>query len=79
VPYITRFSANETVETWYKHMGVTAFPQQPAINATAQTPIPSGMEAESDEYRHRDRENLFAAVAAVLLIAAGWWILSSLV
>jgi hypothetical protein len=66
-------------------MGITAFPQQPAINAARSDANPFGngadlkAEAESDEYLHRDRENLFAAVAAVLLIAAGLWIANSLI
>jgi hypothetical protein len=64
---------------------ITAFPRQPAINPTRSdaNPFRNGAdldaEFEIDEYRHRNRVNLFAAIAVVLLIAAGWWLVNSLV
>jgi hypothetical protein len=64
---------------------ITAFPQESTVNPTRSdaNPFRNGAdlnaEPEIDEERCRDRENLFAAVAVVLLIAAGWWIVSSLV
>ena len=35
-------------------------------------------ERESDEERYRLRVNLAAAVAVVVLIAAGWWLVNSM-
>lgn len=51
-----------------------AFPPKPAVN-----PNGADLNAAPEEDRHRDRVNLFAAVAVVLLIAAGLWIVNSLV
>jgi hypothetical protein len=64
---------------------VTAFPPEPGISSTRPdanvfrngADLDAGL--ESDEQRHRDRVNLLAAIAAILLIAAGWWIASSFV
>jgi hypothetical protein len=41
-------------------------------------PYRHGAEYEIDEERHRNRVNLLGAIVAVLLIAAGWWIVNSL-
>jgi hypothetical protein len=64
---------------------ITAFPQEPAVNPTRSdaNPFRNGAdlnaEFEIDEERHRNRANLLAAVVAVLLITAGWWMVNSLV
>jgi hypothetical protein len=63
---------------------LTAFPQDSAVNPTRsdansfRNGADSKAEAEIDEERYRNRANLFAAVVAVLLITAGWWIVNSL-
>jgi hypothetical protein len=38
-----------------------------------------GPTAASEDDRQRGRVNLFAAIAVVLLIAAGWWLVNSFV
>jgi hypothetical protein len=60
---------------------ITAFPSNPSINPTpsdAHTFRHGAAEFEIDEERHRNRVNLLGAIVAVLLIAAGWWIVNSL-
>jgi hypothetical protein len=64
---------------------IIAFPRGSAVNRTRSdaNPFRNGpdlsVEPESDEGRHHDRGNLLATVATVLLIAAGLWIVNSLV
>jgi hypothetical protein len=62
---------------------IIAFPQKSAVNRTRPdaNPFRNGAdlnaEPESDEGRHR--VNLSAAIVVVLLVAAGLWIVNSLV
>jgi hypothetical protein len=70
----------------YKQVAsIIAFPQGSAVNRPrpAANPFRNGpeliVEPESDEGRDHDRVNLSAAIAVVLLIAAGLWIVNSLV
>jgi hypothetical protein len=61
-----------------------AFPHESAVSRTRPAANPSrngadlNAESKLDE-RYRNRANLLAAVVAVLLITAGWWIVNSLV
>jgi hypothetical protein len=60
---------------------MAAFPSNPSINPTpldTHTFRHGATEFEIDEDRHRNRVNLLGAIVAVLLIAAGWWIVNSL-
>jgi hypothetical protein len=60
---------------------LTAVPSKASVDPTrsdAHTFRHGAAEFEIDEERHRNRVNLLAAVVAVLLIAAGWWIVNSL-
>jgi hypothetical protein len=56
---------------------LTVGPSNPSVDPTRSRD--GAAEFEIDEERHRNRVNLLAAVVAVLLIAAGWWIVNSLV
>jgi hypothetical protein len=63
-----------------------AFPPKSAIHPPTRSdanPFRNGADLnagpEIDEERYRNRANLLAAVVAVLLITAGWWIMNSLV
>jgi len=60
---------------------LTALPANPAVEPTRPDARPfrhGAAEREVDEERYRNRANLAAAIAAVLLIVAGWWIVNSL-
>jgi hypothetical protein len=60
---------------------ITAFPREAALNRTRKDAdsLDRGPTAASEEDRQRGRVNLFAAIAVVLLIAAGWWLVNSFV
>jgi hypothetical protein len=60
---------------------ITAFSSNPSMNPTpsdAHTFTARATQLEIDEERYRSRVNLLGAIVAVLLIAAGWWIVNSL-
>jgi hypothetical protein len=63
---------------------LTAFPQESAVNPARSdaNPFRNGADLNSgpeiNGERYRNRANLLAAVVAVLLITAGWWIVNSL-
>jgi len=63
---------------------IVAFSQKRPVNGTlgeaglASNSGDLAAERESDEEHYRLRVNLAAAVVAVVLIAAGWWIVNSL-
>ena len=57
---------------------ITAFPPEAALNRTRKD-ADRGPTAASEDDRQRGRVNLFAAIAVVLLIAAGWWLVNSFV
>jgi hypothetical protein len=60
---------------------ITAYPSDSLAHQTrsdAHTFRHGATEFEIDEDRHRNRVNLLGAIVAVLLIAAGWWIVNSL-
>lgn len=65
---------------------IAAFPQERIVSRTPGDAVASKSsgdlkaELESDEdCRQRGRVNLFAAVTVIVLIAAGWWLVNSLV
>ena len=60
---------------------ITAFPREAVLNRPLQDAdsFGRGPTAASEEDRQRGRVNLFAAIAVVLLIAAGWWLVNSFV
>ena len=60
---------------------ITAFPREAALNRPRKEAdsLDRDAIAASEEDRQRGRVNLFAAIALVLLIAAGWWLVSSFV
>jgi hypothetical protein len=60
---------------------ITAFPREAALNRPRKEAVSfdRGAKAASEEDRQRGRVNLFAAIAVVLLIAAGWWLVNSFV
>ena len=60
---------------------ITAFPREAALNRPRKDAdsVGRGPTAASEEDRQRGRVNLFAAIAVVLLIAAGWWLVNSFV
>ena len=55
---------------------IVAFPQKKAVKPTRRD---AEAELEIDEDSQRGRINFFAAIALVLVIAAGWWLVNSLV
>jgi hypothetical protein len=60
---------------------ITALPSNPSVRparSDVNTFKTGATEFEIDEERHRNRVNLLGAIVAVLLIAAGWWIVNSL-
>jgi ferric-dicitrate binding protein FerR (iron transport regulator) len=57
---------------------ITAFPREAALNRPRKDAGRSPTAASEDD-RQRGRVNLFAAIAVVLLIAAGWWMVNSFV
>jgi hypothetical protein len=60
---------------------IAAFPREAALNRPRKEAdsLDRSATAASEEDRQRARVNLFAAIALVLLIAAGWWLVSSFV
>jgi hypothetical protein len=60
---------------------ITAFPREAALNRPRQDAdsVGPGPTAAGEDDRQRGRVNLFAAIAVVLLIAAGWWLVNSFV
>jgi hypothetical protein len=60
---------------------ITAFPREAALKRRRKQAdsLDRSATAASEEDRQRARVNLFAAIALVLLIAAGWWLVSSFV
>jgi len=64
---------------------ITAFPREAALNRprkdvdSLDRGLDRGAAAAREEDRQRGRVNLFAAIAVVLLITAGWWLVSSFV
>jgi hypothetical protein len=60
---------------------IAAFPREGARNRPRKeaASLDRNAMATSEEDRQRARVNLFAAIAVVLLIAAGWWLVSSFV
>jgi hypothetical protein len=64
---------------------ITAFPLKRAVGPTRRDADPfkngagSRAELEIDEDSQRGRVNFFAAIALVLVIAAGWWLVNSFV
>jgi hypothetical protein len=64
---------------------ITAFPQERAVNRTRSEAEPFRNDADSkpelesdDDFRHRDRVNVFAAVAVVVLVTIGVWLANAL-
>ena len=60
---------------------IAAFPREAALNRPRKEAdsLDRSATAASEEDRQRGRVNLFAAIAVVLLIAAGWWLVNSFV
>jgi hypothetical protein len=60
---------------------ITAFPREAALKRPRKDidSFDRGPTAASEDDRQRGRVNLFAAIAVVLLIAAGWWLVNSFV
>jgi hypothetical protein len=60
---------------------IAALPREAALNPPRKEAdsLDRGATAASEEDRQRARVNFFAAIAVVLLIATGWWLVSSFV